>query len=68
MNLTPALRHVERRLKPVVQILCAYEVIALALPRNPYTPPISVVVNRHKWIMPVVIPAVIAHCWWLEAR
>lgn len=60
------LRKLERSARPLVQFACAYEFIALTLPKNRFTPPVSVVLNKYKWLMPMLFGAISAHVWYLE--
>ena len=66
MHTVVFLRKLEKSLKPLVRAVCLYEAVALSLPKNPYTPPLSVIMHKHKWFMGSFLIILGAHAWWLE--
>lgn len=66
MNYVVQLRKAEKSARPLVRAVCIYEFVALTLPKNRYTPPLSVIFNKHKWLLPVFGGLLAAHVWWLE--
>lgn len=67
MNYVTSLRKIEKAAKPVVRMICIYEFVALTAPKNKYTPTVSSLLNRHKWLMPVFFGTIAAHAWWLDS-
>lgn len=68
-EVTRLLRATEKNFRPVVMTVCAYEALALALPGKRYyryCPPLSVIMNKHKWVFPVLCIGLGVHVWWLE--
>lgn len=59
------LRTVERRSTFPLAVACLYEAVALSFP-NRYTPPITVLAHRHKWVFPVFSAVLGLHVWFAE--
>ena len=60
-----AVRMVEKRTPVPLVGVCVYEAVALTC-RNKHTPPISVLLNRHKWLFLVFCGALGLHIWFYE--
>lgn len=63
LGLGLALRWAEKHLRWPVIVVCQYEVIALT---TNTVPPVSRIVNKHKWMIPFVCGVLTAHFWWLK--
>jgi len=61
-----ALRAIEKRAEVPVIGICLYEAASLIF-RRKYAPPLSVVMHRHKWVLPVVCGIVGVHVWFYDA-
>jgi hypothetical protein len=68
IKLARKVRWVERNLRWPVVALCGYEAVALILYKPKVVPPVSVLMNHHKWAIPFVCGTLAAHVWWLEVK
>jgi hypothetical protein len=59
------LRTVESRMRFPLVGACVYEAVALAFPSK-YTPPVSELAHRHKWVFPLFSAALGAHIWFYD--
>jgi hypothetical protein len=59
------LRSVEKRAEVPVIALCLYEATSLMF-RHRYAPPLSVLMHKHKWALPVFCGIVGVHVWFYD--
>lgn len=59
------LRVLEKNLKMPIAAICTYEAVVLYIPRDKkyskYVPPVSSILNKHRWLLPVFVAALVAH-------
>lgn len=65
MKIYKTLRYLEKRSTVPLIGVCLYEATALLFP-NEFTPPLTKVLSRHKWIFPVFVAGLGAHIWAYE--
>ncbi len=65
MKIYRALRFIEKRSTAPLIGGCVYEAIALTFP-NSWTPPLTVLLNRHKWVFPLFVGLLGVHIWCYE--
>lgn len=65
MKVYATLRYLEKRSTVPLIGICVYEAVALAFP-NPRTPPLTKLLNRHKWIFPLFVSLLGVHIWCYE--
>ncbi len=65
MKVYRVLRYLEKRATVPLIWVCVYEAVALTFP-NDKTPPVTKVLNRHKWVFPLFCGLLGVHIWCYE--